>query len=137
MLGIMKGSTDGDSQLMIQDEFQSAEEAEELAKRLSIQSKQRQAQATQNANLKIFNLDDEEDRDKDGVRILLTKYSKIFKFLFHKYAYCGTQTSKLESFEQISDKSIGISEICKFLADHDLLVSLASSAILTQIVATT
>jgi hypothetical protein len=29
---------------------------------------------------------DEEDRDRDGVRILLTKYSKVFKFLFNKYA---------------------------------------------------
>ena len=37
--------------------------------------------------VRLIDLDnDEEDRDRDGVRILLTKYSKVFKFLFNKYA---------------------------------------------------
>ena len=30
--------------------------------------------------------EEEEERDRDGVKILLQKYSKVFKFLFNKYA---------------------------------------------------
>jgi hypothetical protein len=29
---------------------------------------------------------EEEERDRDGVKIIMTKYSKVFKFLFNKYA---------------------------------------------------
>ena len=29
---------------------------------------------------------EEEERDRDGVKIALTRYSKVFKFLFNKYA---------------------------------------------------
>ena len=34
---------------------------------------------------------EEEERDRDGVRLLMTKYSKVFKFLFNKYALSRAQ----------------------------------------------
>lgn len=38
--------------------------------------------------MKLIDLDnEEEERDRDGVKILLTKYQKVFKFLFNKYAH--------------------------------------------------
>ena len=38
-------------------------------------------------SLKLLDLElDEEDRDRDGVRIILAKYSKLFKYYFNKYA---------------------------------------------------
>ena len=37
--------------------------------------------------MKLIDLEnDEEARDRDGVKILLAKYNKVFKFLFNKYA---------------------------------------------------
>jgi hypothetical protein len=44
------------------------------------------------ANLRLIDLEnEEEERDRDGVKILLTKYNKLFKFLFNKYALSGSQ----------------------------------------------
>ncbi len=38
-------------------------------------------------DIRLLDLDlEEEDRDRDGVKILLQKYQKPFKFLFNKYA---------------------------------------------------
>ena len=42
--------------------------------------------------LKLIDLEnEEEERDRDGVRLLMTKYSKVFKFLFNKYALSRAQ----------------------------------------------
>lgn len=37
--------------------------------------------------MRLIDLDlEEEEREKDGVKIILQKYQKPFKFLFNKYA---------------------------------------------------
>lgn len=37
------------------------------------------------AGLQIIDFEKEEDRDRDGVRIAMTKYANLLKFLFDKY----------------------------------------------------
>jgi hypothetical protein len=59
---------------------------------------------------------------------LLSKYSKVFKFLFNKYAMSRAQHMKVENFEYFGDKSINLAEICKLLRDHELLHSTSVSA---------
>jgi hypothetical protein len=79
--------------------------------------------------IRLIDLDnEEEERDRDGVKIMLTKYSKVFKFLFNKYAMSRAQHMKVENFEYFGDKSINLAEICKFLRDHELLLSTSASA---------
>jgi len=37
--------------------------------------------------IRLIDLDnEEEERDRDGVKIALNRYSKVFKFLFNKFA---------------------------------------------------
>ena len=82
--------------------------------------------------LKLIDLDnDEEDRDRDGVKLILAKYSKIFKFLFNKYALSRSSHQKVDIFEQQGDKLINVAEICKLLRDHDLIASLSQTSMLT------
>lgn len=87
--------------------------------------------------MKLVDLDnEEEDRDRDGVKILMQKYNKLFKFLFNKYALSSVQYQKIQKFEQYNDKLINVAELCKLLRDHDLLASLTQTSIMTQVVTT-
>ncbi len=76
--------------------------------------------------LKLIDLENEEEqRDRDGVKIILTKYSKVFKYLFNKYAHsCGSH-QKIEGFEQFGEKIISVAEISKMLKDYEIMASLA------------
>jgi len=64
---------------------------------------------------------------------LLTKYSKVFKFLFNKYALSRAQHSKVENFEYFGDKTINLAELSKLLRDHDLLSSTSVSSVSTAV----
>lgn len=64
--------------------------------------------------------EEEEDRDSDGVKIVMQRYSKLFKFLFNKYAMSRSQHKKVANFEYYSDKTINSAEINKLLKDHDV-----------------
>ena len=82
--------------------------------------------------MKLVDLDnEEEDRDRDGVKIILAKYSKVFKYLFNKFAHSCGQHQRMDNFEQIVEKIISVAEVCKMLKDYDILASLASSNMLT------
>jgi hypothetical protein len=75
--------------------------------------------------MKLIDLEDEEEeRDRDGVKIIMQKYNKLFKFMFNKYALSSVQFQKIQKFEFYNDKQINVAEICKMLRDHDLLASL-------------
>jgi hypothetical protein len=87
--------------------------------------------------MKLINLEeDEEERDRDGVKILMQKYSKLFKYYFNKYALSRAQHSKVDKWEYYGDKQINVTEMCKLLRDHDLLASLANNSVMNQVVAT-
>ena len=84
--------------------------------------------------IRLIDLDnEEEERDRDGVKIALTRYSKVFKFLFNKYAMSRAQHMKVENFEYFGDKSINLAEICKLLREHDLLALSTHNSILIHV----
>lgn len=88
--------------------------------------------------VRLIDLDnEEEERDRDGVRITLTRYSKVFKFLFNKYAMSRAQHMKVENFEYFGDKSINLAEICKLMREHELLALSTHNSILNHVSATT
>ena len=65
-------------------------------------------------------LDLEEKRDSDAILIFQQKHSKLFKYLFGKYAMTRTQTSKVDAFDFYSDKTINMAELNKMLRDNGL-----------------
>lgn len=71
--------------------------------------------------IKLLDIEfEEEERDRDGVKILMTKYQKVLKFLFNKYAMSRSQHKKVENFDYYGDKSINLAELNKLLRDHDI-----------------
>jgi len=69
--------------------------------------------------MRLIDLEEEEERDKEGVKILLRKYTKLLKFLFNKYAMSRSAHKRVESFDYYSDKTINVAELSKLLRDHD------------------
>ena len=79
-----------------------------------------EVKVAQDREVRLVNLEtDEEDRDRDGVKIILHKYNKVFKFLFNKYAMSRSTHKKVQSFDYYSDKTINVAELSKLLRDHD------------------
>ena len=70
--------------------------------------------------------EEEEERDRDGVKIILQKYSKLFKFLFNKYAMSRAQHKKIQTFEYYGDKTINNAELNKLLRDHDVSIGMVN-----------
>lgn len=74
-------------------------------------------------NIKLLNLNDEEDRDIIKLKIFLKDYSPFFKEVFAKYCgsiYHPTQGKKFNSVKDIGD-TISPSEIIKMFQDHNVL----------------
>ena len=89
-LGIVKGSSGNEGQLVLYDGPPNIEEDEQHT---GVSPKRHSLPGTaagivnKNEGMRLIDLDnEEEERDRDGVKIILTKYSKVFKFLFNKYA---------------------------------------------------
>ena len=64
--------------------------------------------ASSAANLEHFNLDDEEDRDKDAVTEFMKKYNKLWKNLFTRYqnvSFSHKNQSDMTSFDRIQNKN--------------------------------
>lgn len=67
--------------------------------------------------MQLVEFDGEEDRDRDSVRLALTKYNPLFKSLFDKY----TGKSKLKSkTPTLAESEIGQNELIKCLRDHNI-----------------
>lgn len=80
-------------------------------------------------DMKLIDLDnEEEDRDRDGVKMILQKYNKVFRFLFNKYALSLQSVSK-SSFEQYPDKQMSVAEMQKLLKEHELFTSNIASSV--------
>jgi hypothetical protein len=50
-------------------------------------------------DIELMDLDDEEERDRDEVKMYLKKYTKLFRFLFSKYANTGYANKNLDYFD--------------------------------------
>ena len=72
--------------------------------------------------LKLIDLDEEEDRDRTAVQLFMRKYAKLWRYLFTKYAHSGYSAKKENNFSELSDKMnrISMAELTKMLKDHDI-----------------
>ena len=64
----------------------------------------------------------EEDREKDSIRIVLQKYTTLFRFLFDKYTIKHDLHKKANAARNraISEKVITISDLMKLFRDHNM-----------------
>lgn len=70
--------------------------------------------------IELIDLEDEEERDVQAIKIFLKKYSKLWRFLFKKYANMGFSSKQIRNFDMYQDKSetMNMAEITMFLNDH-------------------
>ena len=70
----------------------------------------------------------EEDREKDSVRLVLQKYTSLFRFLFDKYTakndILRRQTAVVGL--NVSEKLIPIQDLMKLFRDHNMDHSMLS-----------
>lgn len=70
--------------------------------------------------ISLFDLDEEEDRDKEAVEMFMKKYAKLWKNLYYKYGNSGFSSKPISSFDQLGEKFqlINLPEIIKMLKDY-------------------
>jgi len=68
----------------------------------------------------LIDLGDEEDRDVEAIKIFMKKYSKLWRFMFKKYANLGFSAKNIQNFDMYQEKAdtMNIPEIKMFLKDH-------------------
>jgi hypothetical protein len=49
--------------------------------------------------IKLLNLDEEENRDKEGMLLIMKKYSKLWKNLYYKYSNSGFSSKNISNFD--------------------------------------
>ena len=59
---------------------------------------------------------EEEDRERDAVKLVVQKYVQLFKYLFDKY----TSHQKRQPSDFMSEKTIRIMEVIKLFRDHNI-----------------
>jgi len=71
------------------------------------------------AEFELINLDEEEERDKEGIALFMQQYRKLFRTLFTKYANT-TNIPKKVAFDALKQKFelLTIAEFRKMLSDH-------------------
>ena len=48
--------------------------------------------------IRLFNLDEEEERDREAVTVFMKKYAKLWRNLFYKYANSGFSVKPIRNF---------------------------------------
>ena len=61
----------------------------------------------------------EEDREKDSVRLILQRYTALFRFLFDKYT-AKYDLNKKRPLHVASEKVIAINDLMKLYRDHNM-----------------
>lgn len=71
-------------------------------------------------DIELIDYNSEEQRDVDAIKIVAKKYSKLFRYLFSKYANSGYSVKAFKNFEDINKKlqTITAAELIKMLRDH-------------------
>ena len=79
------------------------------------------AQATRKKNILVDFEGTEEDREKDSVRLILQKYTTLFRFLFDKYTAKSDLYKKQTTRNRtLSEKVITIADLIKMYRDHNM-----------------
>jgi len=68
----------------------------------------------------LIDLEDEEARDAEAIKIFMKKYSKLWRFMFKKYANIGFSAKPIRNFDMYQEKAdtVNMAELSKFLKDH-------------------
>ena len=76
--------------------------------------------------IKLLNLDEEEDRDKEAMLLIMKKYAKLWKNLYYKYSNSGFSSKNVKTFDQLNERSqtISLGELTKLLKDHNTFPNL-------------
>jgi len=84
----------------------------------------------------IFDYEAEEERDVNAVKMTSKKYTKLFKYLFSKYANSGYSVQAFSNFEELNKKlqTITIAEIMKMLRDHHVTNRIIGKSKVSEIV---
>lgn len=72
-----------------------------------------------------FDLEDEEDRDRDAFNLLMKKYARLWRLIFMKYANHGFKIKTLQernSFEGLKQQqeTISLAEVTKMMRDYNI-----------------
>jgi hypothetical protein len=70
--------------------------------------------------IELFDLEMEEERDANAIRLFLKKYSKLWRFFYHKYANMCYSHKSINNFDDLKNKneSINLAELRKLCDDH-------------------
>jgi hypothetical protein len=55
--------------------------------------------------VRILDLDEEEDRDREAVTTYMKKYAKLWRNLYYKYGNSGFSSKQPSNFDQLGEKS--------------------------------
>lgn len=85
--------------------------------------------------IKLINLDEEEERDREAVQMLMKKYAKLWRNLYYKYCNSGFSSKQISNFDQLNEKSqtINSAEMTKLLKDHGTFPNLINKSELQQL----
>lgn len=50
-------------------------------------------------NLQLLNLEEEEDRDREAMNLMMKKYAKLWKNLYYKYSNSGFNPKAVANFD--------------------------------------
>ena len=70
----------------------------------------------------LIDLSKEEDREKDGVRLVVERYNQLFRYLFDRY----TSHQKRLSSDFVSERTLKVIELLKLFRDHNIDHSMLS-----------
>lgn len=72
--------------------------------------------------IELFIVDEEEERDKVSIELLLKKYHKLLRYLFDKYSNTGYASNNIKNFEDMTKRKsvIHLAEFYKMLKDHGI-----------------
>lgn len=77
---------------------------------------------------------EEEDRERDAMRLVVFRNQNLFKYLFCKYTSMGQLNKRKGSVESAGDRLITIVEIQRFFKDSGIDSTLISQKELTTLV---
>ena len=122
-LGIAPKTADGGSELVKEQlifdtqETSGGEGTEKLRKAMN---------KMVNPEIKLLNLEEEEDRDREAMILTMKKYTKLWKNLYYKYCNSGFSSKNVKTFDQLNERSqtISLAEVTKLLKDHNAFPNL-------------
>lgn len=52
-----------------------------------------------------MNLEEEEDRDREAMNLMMKRYSKLWRNLYYKYSNSGFNSKNVTNFDQYNERS--------------------------------